>query len=150
MEQDEHKNEFVFLNQVEVDKRNEQYTQLLKMYTENQKKMQDSRLWLKKIFFWMICSSFFFIIIVGGIILLRVSNKQQITYSDFGIALTGLGSILSVIIVLPKIIAEHLFPKDGERAESNFVTAMQEFDLASSFSGVIEGNEIEFDEDEDN
>ena len=53
----------------------------------------------------------------------------MISWQDFGAALTGLGSILGVIIVLPSKIAEHLFPSGGSKDSMGFVKSMQEYDL---------------------
>lgn len=85
----------------ELEKRDQQYTVLLQQYAVNQKRMHLARLIFKYIFFGIICLSFVFIVRAGLNILLLVAQKENTTFSDLGVALTGLGSILgSAIIVL--------------------------------------------------
>lgn len=116
----------------EMKKRDKLYSQLLKQYASNQDSMHKARRVFKYVFFSIICISFLSIIAAGITILIIVAKRDNTNLEDLGIALTGLGSILGVINVLPKIIAEHLFPKDGDNAESSLVTTMQKFDLDKS------------------
>lgn len=116
----------------ELDERNRLYTLLLKQYTSNQKRIHIARLIFKYVFFIIICFSIVYVIIYGANVMLVIAQKNSVSLSDFGVALTGVSSILGVIIVLPKIIAEHLFPKEGDQAESDLVVTMQKFDLDCS------------------
>ena len=113
----------------EEDKRNGYYTQILKQFTENHKKTHCARIAFKWIFFCIVCLSFIAVVTAGVFAIITISKKDKIDSFDVGVAVTGLGSVLSAIIVLPKIIAKHLFPEDGDVKEFSFVKDMLGFDI---------------------
>lgn len=83
----------------------------------------------KTIFFWAILAVFG-VLCVGGIsVIYNISLKHDIDYTDLCVAIAGFGGVISAIIVLPKIIAKHLFPEDSERARFDFIRDNQNFDL---------------------
>lgn len=49
---------------------------------------------------------------------------------DAGAIIGSVAGIVSSLIVLPKIIAEHLFPTDEDRNMNEFLKSMQENDSA--------------------
>ena len=67
---------------------------------------------------------------MGMVIIYNISKKSDITYSDIGVAITGFGTVLSSIIVLPSIIAKHLFPENSESVRFGFIKENQKFDQA--------------------
>ena len=117
----------------EEDKRNGYYTQLLKQFTENHKRTHTARIIFKWIFFCIVCLSFIAVVVAGVYAIITISQKEIIGSFDVGVAVTGLGSILSAIIVLPKIIAKHLFPEDGDVKEFSFVKDMLGFDIKPEY-----------------
>ena len=108
--------------------RNHQYTVLLKQYAQNQRRLNTAQLWFKGVVFFVVCAIFLAVVIFGALGIWNISQKGAITWQDLGAALAGLGSILSVIVVLPTKIAEHLFPAAGDRDSIEFVKSMQAFD----------------------
>lgn len=109
--------------------RDVQYVDLLKHFVVNQKRADMAQLIFKVIFFALVCVVFLGVVAVGCFAIYYIARKDVISWQDFGAALTGLGGILGVIIVLPSKIAEHLFPAGGSKDSMDFVTAMQAYDL---------------------
>ena len=108
----------------ESDRRDIYYSALLKDLIKNNRSSQK----LKKIFFWFICIVFVFVCVFSLLIIFSISRKDNITYGDVGVAITGFGSILSSIIALPLIIAKHLFPQNSEEVRFKFINKVQGFD----------------------
>ena len=110
--------------------RDKSYVKLLDYYVENQQQINKSQLLFKWIFFVVVIIVFFGTVLFGVLAIWNISQKACVTWKDIGIAITGLGSILSVIIVLPSKIAEHLFPAAGDKLGLKFVRSMQKYDLS--------------------
>ena len=68
--------------------------------------------------------------VIGALSNYRNSQKENIALKDFGTALTGLGSVLGVLIILPSKIAEHLFPASADKNAMEFIKSMQDYDLS--------------------
>ncbi len=100
---------------------------------------------LKISFFIIVCLAFIGVCGVGAYVLISVVNKNEISLSDVGTAFAGFGSIIGAIIVLPQIIANHLFPGNSEEIRFGFLRRNHELDQDES-----DQNEIEelFNEDE--
>lgn len=81
-------------------------------------------------FFVVARSSALAVVIIGALSIYRISQKENIAWTDFGTALTGLGSVLGVLIILPSKIAEHLFPSSSDENAMKFIKSMQEYDLS--------------------
>ena len=100
---------------------------------------------LKYIFFSIVCLTFVFICVFGVLSIFNVSKKDNISFNDIGIALTGFGSILGSIIVLPQTIAKHLFPQNSEEVRFDFIKENQRNDQA--YLDDSNFGELEFTED---
>ena len=74
-----------------------------------------------------------------------MSKKDNISFNDIGIALTGFGSILGSIIVLLQTIAKHLFPQNSEEVRFDFIKENQRNDQA--YLDDSNFGELEFTED---
>lgn len=106
---------------------------------------------MKYIFFGAACAVFLDVCIIGILAVFIIAKKDNITVADIGVALTGFGSVLSSIIVLPQIIAKHLFPENSEEVRDNFIKGVQEFDqvnvnvddLEDLFEDEIDEKDIE-------
>lgn len=112
----------------EYDKRNKLYTQLLRTYIDNYSTKEKTKRIYKLIFFIVTMFLFFGIISVClvGIILLSITNNGQL--ADAGIAIADIVGIISALIILPRIIAEHLFPANEESNMLEMVKNMQDND----------------------
>lgn len=110
--------------------RDKQYVKLLEDYVMNQRRIDWVQLLFKVLFFVVVCAVFILVTVWGGLTILNISKRETISWQDFGAALTGLGSIFSVIMVLPTKIAEHLFPAGGNQESMDFIKSMQAYDLS--------------------
>jgi hypothetical protein len=108
----------------EIERRDIYYSALVKDIVKNNRVGQV----LKCLFFAVVCIIFSVTCVVGLLIVFNISKKEMVSYSDIGIAIAGFGSVLSSIVVLPQIIAKHLFPKNSEEVRFEFIRRNQEFD----------------------
>lgn len=122
----------------ESDRRDVYYSALVKDIVKNNRTSQI----FKWIFFVIVCLVFAFICVFGLFIIFNISIKDEVTYSDIGVAATGFGSVLSSIIVLPQIIAKHLFPENSEEVRFGFIKENQKLDQS-----YLEDDISEMDED---
>lgn len=109
---------------LESEKRDIYYSEIVKDIVKNNRTSQR----LKCCFFGVVCLVFAIICIVGMVIVFNISRKENISYADIGVAVTGFGGVLSSIIVLPQIIAKHLFPENSEEVRFNFINKVQDYD----------------------
>ncbi|MCI6653000.1 MAG: hypothetical protein MSH11_06235 [Ruminococcus sp.] len=137
---------------LESERRDIYYSALVKDIVKNNRTSQV----LKCIFFGIVCLVFAFICVFGLLIIFNISNKENISYSDIGVAITGFGSVLSSIIVLPQIIAKHLFPENSEQVRFGFIKENQKLDQAyleddiSDLYEDYEGDDIDVANDDAN
>ena len=112
----------------EYDNRNRLYTYLLETYIENYKRKEKTKGIYKCVFFIVTMFLFMCLIICGllGIILLSIYGDGSL--ANVGIAIANIAGIISTLIVLPKIIAEHLFPTNEESNMLEMVKNMQNND----------------------
>lgn len=116
------------INYFECNERDASYTRLLKNYISDYiNKSRDNRNYKK--WFFRIIMVVFCAVIFGSIAsMICISLKGEINLSSLGMIIASVASIISVVVVLPKVIAEHLFPKDAETHIINLVERMQEHD----------------------
>lgn len=107
-----------------------QYAKLLEHHVTHQKRLDLAQLIFKYVFFFFVCIIFVTVVVLGALSIFFVSKKENITWTDLGTALTGLGSVLGVLIILPSKIAEHLFPSSSDENGMKFIKSMQEYDLS--------------------
>lgn len=110
--------------------RDYQYAKFLEHHVKHQKRLDFAQLLFKYIFFFIVCGVFVAVVIIGALSIYRISQKENIVWTDFGTALTGLGSVLGVLMILPSRIAEHLFPSSSDENAMKFIKSMQEYDLS--------------------
>lgn len=96
------------------------------------KKREQQQKWFKIIFFIVALLVFVLTVSIGVVVIYNISKKGAITLGDVGVALSGLGSIISVIIVLPSKIATNLFPATANKEMLQIVCAIQNYDLNSN------------------
>jgi hypothetical protein len=109
----------------EYNKRNRLYTQLLETYIDYYRKKEKHKGIYKCIFF--IVTIFLFVVITVGSItsMVLLSIYGDGSLANVGIAIANIVTIISTIIVLPKIIAEHLFPTNEAENMLEMVKNMQ-------------------------
>ena len=112
----------------EYNKRNKLYTDLLGSYISIYSKKEQAKAKYKVVFFIVINFLFAGIVVCGliGVMLLSIQGDGNL--ANVGIAIANIAGIISSLIVLPKIIAEHLFPVDEESNMIDMVKNMQEND----------------------
>ena len=109
-------------------KREKLYVRVLSDYAKHQRKVNRAQRWFKMIFFTIVCVAFFAIVLGSILSILMISQKDGIQLGDFAVAVTSVVSLVSVILVLPSKIAEHLFPNQGEKDITGFITQMHQMD----------------------
>lgn len=112
--------EFYFEN----DRREIYYSALVKDLVKNNRDLQV----FKFLFFGIVCLAFLAVCAFGCWAIFVAANKPCASAYDLGIAVTGFASILSSIIVLPTIIAKHLFPSNSEKVRFELIRDIQKFD----------------------
>ena len=114
----------IFDDNMEADRRDVFYSALVKDIVKFNRSDQTK----KWIFFVVVCALLILIIGTGMIVIYNASMKEDTTVQDLGIAITGFGSVLSSILILPKIVANHLYPKNYEEFRFDFIKDLQKMD----------------------
>lgn len=112
----------------EYDSRNSLYTQLLQKYIEIYTKKSISKRRYKFAFFVITMSSFIGIIAGGMVIILFTVQAGNNSLSSVSAVVGSVAGMVSSLIIIPRIIAEHLFPVDEESNMLDMVKSMQEND----------------------
>lgn len=112
-------------NGKDYDQRNHLYSELLEKYILSyESKAKCNRIY-KMIFFIVSLVVFFGIIFSSFICLFIVVNKSNSSLADISVVGGAIASVISSIIILPKIIAEHLFPTNEDENMIDMVKNMQ-------------------------
>lgn len=112
----------------EYNNRNELYTQLLGIYIDNYRKKEKTKGIYKLIFYIVTMLLFSGIVICGLLGIMRLSLYGDGSWANVGIAIANVAGIVSTLMILPKIIAEHLFPINEESNMLEMVKNMQDND----------------------
>ena len=114
--------------EIEYGRRDNLYTALLQSYINIYSSKEKHKKVFKVIFFSVIMV-IFFLVIAGCVFCLCVITLNK-SYDAAGVALaiTSIGGIVSAIIVIPQIIAKHLFPANEETFMLDMVKSMQNND----------------------
>ena len=115
-------------NDPEYDARNQAYTELLKVYIDDYVKKSKSKKNYKFWFFVVSLAAFGFIVLTAIVSIWIVTIRGNISLGDVGVVVSALTGMISAFIVIPKIIAEHLFPADEDANMIAMVKSMQEND----------------------
>lgn len=113
---------------IEYNNRNTLYTGLLEKYISVYEGKEKAKKWYKLIFFGLTMFLFLVIVVVCLKSMIILSTKGDGNLANVGIAITNIAGIVSTIIILPKTIADHLFPVDEEKNMIEMVKKMQEND----------------------
>ena len=109
----------------QCNKRNILYTRLLSHYLDEHEIKSNNKVKYRSKFFWVTIISFISIIALSIFSMIYVCVNGSTSVSSVSIVVGSVGSMISAIIVLPKIIAEHLFPRNDESAMIELVKNMQ-------------------------
>ncbi len=121
---------------LESARRDIYYSALIKDIVKNNRVSQV----FKWIFFVVVCLAFIVVCAVGLLIIFNISKKSDISIEDVSVAITGFGSMLTAIIVLPQIIAKHLFPENSEEVRFGFIKENQKLDQSYLVNDVSESD----------
>lgn len=122
--------ESTFINNIRTDpgyaERNNMYSELLELYVHRYDKKEKTKGRYKCAFFVVIMVVFVAVIMLCGfIIIYTVSRTEHITAADAGALIGSMAGIISTFIIIPKIIAEYLFPLNEESNMIDLVKSMQ-------------------------
>ena len=109
----------------EADKQNEQFTQIVTAYREYYQKKSSSNLTYKKIFFFAILAMLGVIVlafVAAGIFLALRGAAWQDTLPILG---GGVATLLTSLIILPQIIATHLFPVGEDQTLIDLIAVLR-------------------------
>lgn len=113
------------VGEAEYSKRDKLYTVLLEKFFENYGKKSSHNKCYKLFFFITIMLTFVTIVGFSVYFMAMVALKETSTYSDIPTIIGAVSGIISAIIVLPKIIAEYLFPVNEDGNMLQLVKNMQ-------------------------
>lgn len=106
------------------EKRDITYTTLLDHFVKSHKDKTKANGIYKAIFF-SITMGTYISLIFGAIFIIRlVAIKQSTNISDIVVILGEVASVLSAVIVLPKIIAQYLFPPNEDSSMIQIVKSL--------------------------
>ncbi len=118
-----------FLDSTQYGERDRLYTRLLREYiNQNQSKARRNHSYKLWFFILTMAISFGGVIFMAGLAAAIVARKPNTSLADVGIALSAAASLISAIFVLPKTIANHLFPMNEDEYLIRLVEKMQEND----------------------
>lgn len=105
--------------------RDVQYTELLSKYIDLYERKAKRNEKYKLSFFIITMSMFVLLIAVPFVLFFIIACKESASVSDAVMVFGGIAGIVSAVIVLPKIIAEHLFPANEDENMIGMVQHMQ-------------------------
>lgn len=108
--------------------RNHLYTLLLRDYISNNAAKTKSNSIYKTMFFMVVLFAFGALTIAPAIVICEMAMMEKIETVNAVLALGSCVSGISAIVVLPKIIAEYLFPSREDENMIELVKQMQEND----------------------
>lgn len=114
-----------FDDEREYRERDKLYSVLLNNYIDIYVENSKAKRKYKSCFFWMVSAAFIIIIICSSVTICRIMEMDASTAQVAAVAIGSFGSIISALVVIPKIIAEHLFPKNDETHMIDMVKNMQ-------------------------
>ena len=98
----------------ETDRQNEQFTQIMAVYKEFYQKKSSSNLLYKKVFFYTILAVFVFVILSFTAVCIVLAVRGTPLKDALPLLGGSTVALLTSFIVLPQIIASHLFPMHEE------------------------------------
>lgn len=112
----------------EYDERNTLYTILLRNYIYSYVEKDNEKKRYKKIFFYITILTMVAIVAISLIIMVYIAACGKGNLSDIGAIAGGIAGMITALIIIPRIIAEHLFPVNEDSNMIDMVKNMQDND----------------------
>jgi hypothetical protein len=112
-----------------VKDRNTQYSTFLSKYVDNYVSRAKVTNVMKIIFFTFIMIFLLAMVSICIIAFINITKKPDITYPDIATVITAVGGIIASFIVLPKVVAENLFPSKEEDRTADIFNSLINYDL---------------------
>ena len=109
----------------ETDKQNEQFTQIVAAYKEYYKKKSGGNLTYKRVFFYAILSMLGLIILAFAAAVLILAARGAAWLDALPLLGGGTAALLTSLIVLPQIIATHLFPLEEDKVIVDLIAVLR-------------------------
>ena len=109
----------------ETDRQNELFTQILAAYKEYFKTKSSGNLTYKKIFFYVILSILGVIILAFVVTGILLAFRGAAWKETMPLLASGVATLLTSLIILPKIIATHLFPVGEDQILIDLIAALR-------------------------
>lgn len=116
-------------NGVQYDKRDKLYTDMLKKCIIKYDAKTNVNAVYKNIFFYVTIVLLCVMILIPLLLLFTIARKETSSAADIAVVIGSVAGIVSSIMVLPKIIAEHLFPANEDVHINDLVKSLQENDI---------------------
>lgn len=120
-----------------IGQRDYQYLRVLTEYNTHQHKSNQMRRIQQWIFFGVITAILILVVVVSGIIVFHIVGRD-INLESLGVVVSVITAMIGSIIVLPKIIATHLFPPQGNKIEVELVKVISDYDLKNVNEAIDE------------
>ena len=113
-----------------IQERAQTYTGYLKNYVDDYKRKTIAQQRMKSWFF-IIVMFLLAVIVIGSVVsLILISRKLIIRLNDLATVITALVGAISSFLILPKIIADNLFPKKEDDKTGEIFSKMFEHDFS--------------------
>lgn len=112
-----------------IQERTKTYTKYLKNYVLDYEKKTNTQRKMKGWFFALVMMLLFVIISASFISLIIIASKKTVALADITTLITAMVSSISSFLVLPKVIADNLFPSKEEDKTSEIFSKMFEHDI---------------------
>lgn len=121
--------------------RDASYTKLLNDYIEVYREKTKWKKWYKLVFFSIAMLTFLGLIVGAMVLFIIIAGKEKSTVADIALIVGAVAGVLSAIIILPRIIAEHLFPTNEDEHMIDMVKNMQVNDSNIRMANKLNKNE---------
>lgn len=112
-----------------VSQRNSTYNDFLTDYVANQKLRNKHQRVMKWLFFSVTLVFLCVVVVAMCLAVVFLARKPQITPADVAAILTAVGGVVASFIVLPKVIAENLFPSREDDKTADIFNSMIAYDM---------------------
>lgn len=113
-----------------IQERAKTYTGYLKNYVSDYKDKTQAQKVMKGWFFAITMFLLLCIVVASSIALVIIARKETIRINDIATIVTAMASAVSSFLVLPKVIAENLFPSKEEDKTAEVFSKMFEHDIS--------------------
>ena len=104
------------------------FTTFIENFVGESKKRATQQRIFRITFFCAVLLTFFALNVLSVLVILEVSRKTYMSYGDIAAVAAALGTVISTLIILPKIIAVHLFPSSEQDKSIELFTKVLEED----------------------